>query len=136
MAGAGRSWPLNESEGGYVNTLYQTRDQYRANADHAIALGEYRKASELLWGAVTQQLKAFAVTRNIAITSHRQFFELVRQLAAELKDKPIYADFVDLNALHKNFYDEIIPSDVFPDFYQKSIQYIERLDALARKGKE
>ena len=129
-------WPLNEPEGEYVNTLYRTRDQYRANADHAIVLGEYRKASELLWGAVTQQLKAFAATRNVAITSHRQFFELVRQLAAELRDKPIYADFVELNALHKNFYDEIIPSDLFPDFYQKAIQYIERLDALARKRKE
>ncbi len=127
---------MNESEGGYVNTLYRTRDQYRANADHAIVLGEYRKASELLWGAVTQQLKAFAATRNFAITSHRQFFELVRQLAAELRDKPIYADFVELNALHKNFYDEIIPSDLFPDFYQKAVQYIERLDVLARKGKE
>ena len=127
---------MNESEGEYVNTLYRTRDQCRANADHAIVLGEYRKASELLWGAVTQQLKAFAATRNIAITSHRQFFELVRQLAAELRDKQIYLDFVELNALHKNFYDEIIPSDLFPDFYQKAIQYIDRLDALARKSKE
>src|SRR5713226_935059 len=136
MARAERLWPLNESEGGYVNTLYRTRDQYRTNADNAIVLGEYRKASELLWGAVTQQLKAFAATRNIAITSHRQFFELVRQLAAELKDKPIYADFVEFNALHKNFYDETIPSDLFQDLYQKAIQYIERLDALARKSKE
>jgi hypothetical protein len=60
------------------------RDQYRANADQAIAGGEYRKASELLWGAVTQQLKALAATYNIVITSHRQFFDFLRQLAAEL----------------------------------------------------
>ena len=115
---------MNEPESEYVNTLYRTRDQYRANADHAILLGEYRKASELLWGAVTQQLKAFAATRNIVISSHRQFFDLLRQLAIELKDKAIYADFVELNALHKNFYDEVIPSDLFPDFYQKAIEYI------------
>ena len=123
------------SEPEYVNSLYQTRDQYQSNAEHAIVAGEYRKASELLWGAVTQQLKALAATHNIGITSHRQFFDFIRQLAAELKDKPLYADFVDLNALHKNFYDETIPSDVFPDFYNKAIQYIKRLDALARKGK-
>jgi hypothetical protein len=127
---------LNESESEYVNTLYRTRDQYRSNAEKAVLLGEYRKASELLWGVVTQQLKAFAATRNIVITSHRQFFELLRQLAGELKDKSIYADFVELNALHKNFYDEIIPSDLFPDFYQKAIQYTERLEALARKAKD
>src|SRR5713101_7156423 len=121
MARAGRSWPLNESEGGYVNTLYRTRDQYRANADHAILLGEYRKASELLWGAVTQQLKAFAATRNIVISSHRQFFDLLRQLAVELKDKAIYADFVELNALHKNFYDEVIPSDLSRIFIKRQL---------------
>ena len=115
----------------YVKGLYQTRDQYRANAEHAIALGEYRKASELLWGAVTQQLKALAATHNIVITSHRQFFDFLRQLASELGDRPLYEDFVDLNALHKNFYDEIIPPDVFPRFYEKAIEYIVRLQTLA-----
>jgi PaREP1/PaREP8 family protein len=124
---------LSELE--YLERLYQTRDQYRSNAEHAVAAGEYRKASELLWGAVTQQLKALAATYNVVITSHRQFFDFLRQLAAELKDKPLYADFVELNALHKNFYDEIIPSDIFPDFYNRAIQYIGRLDDLARKGK-
>src|SRR6266702_683917 len=116
--------------GEYFKGLYQTRDQYRSNGKHAIAAGEYRKASELLWGAVTQQLKALAATHNIVITSHRQFFDFLRQLAAELEDKPLYEDFVALNALHKNFYDEIIPSDLFPGFYQKAIEYVVRLETL------
>jgi hypothetical protein len=38
----------------------------------------------------------------------------------------------DLNALHKNFYDETIPPDVFPTYYQKSIDHIGRLDQIAR----
>jgi len=126
---------LNQPEADFVNSLYQTRDQYRANAERAIASGEYRKASELLWGALTQQLKAFAATRNILITSHRQFFELVRELATEMKEKSIYEDFVSLNALHKNFYDEIIPNELFPDFYEKTIRYIARLDELTRSPK-
>jgi hypothetical protein len=128
----GRLWRLSDPQ--YVDTLYQTRDQYRSNAEHAVAAGEYRKASELLWGALTQQLKALAATYNIVITSHRQFFDFVRQLASELKDKELYTDFVDLNALHRNFYDETIPSDVFPDFYNRAIQYIGRLETLARAG--
>lgn len=118
----------------YLESLYRTRDQYRSNAEHAIFAGEYRKASELLWGAVTQQLKALAATHNFVITSHRQFFDFLRQLAAELKDKPIYANFVELNARHQNFYDEVIPSDLFPDFYETAIEYIERLDGLAREA--
>ena len=99
-----------------------------------MAVGEYRKASELLWGAVTQQLKALAGIHNVIITSHRQFFEFLRQLAGELGDRTLYEDFIALNALHKNFYDEIIPSDVFPDFYQKAVQYISRLETLAGGG--
>jgi len=115
-------------------TLYQMRDQYRANAEHAIEAGELRKASELLWGAITQQLKALAATRNVLITSHGQFFDFLRQLAGETRDEGLYKDFVALNALHKNFYDETIPPDVFPDYYQQTIQYIARLDQLARSA--
>ncbi len=120
------------SELDYFSGLYQTRDQYRSNAEKAIVAGEYRKASELLWGAVTQQLKALAATRSIVITRHGEFFDFVRQLGAELNDRELYTDFVELNALHRNFYDETIPPDVFPDFYHKAIPYIDRLDALAR----
>lgn len=122
------------SELEYVRGLCRARDQYRSNAESAIASGEFRKASELLWGALTQQLKAVAATYNVVITSHRQFFEFLRQLAAELQDKPLYEDFVALNALHKNFYDEVIPPDVFPDFYQKAILYIGHLESLAGQG--
>jgi len=55
-------------------------------------------------------------------------------LAAELEDKPSDADFVELNALDKNFHDEIIPAELFPDFYQKTIEYIVRLEVLAGSG--
>ena len=120
------------SEFGYLAQLYEIRDQYRSNAEQAIAAGELRKASELLWGAITQQLKALAATYNAVISSHRQFFDFLRQLSAELHDRTFYEDFVSLNALHKNFYDETIPSDVFPEFYKKSIQFIARLEGLAR----
>jgi hypothetical protein len=125
---------LNES--GPLGDFMQTRDQYLSNAEHAIAAGEYRKASELLWGAVTQQLKALAASRNILITSHRQFFDFLRQYAAETGDRRLYEDFVTLNALHTNFYDEIIPADTFPIFYQKAIDYIAHLESLAKNTEE
>ncbi len=90
------------------------------------------KASELFGGLITQQLKALAATRNILITSHGQFFDFLRQLSSETREAALYKDFVALNALHRNFYDETIPPDVFPDYYEKAIQYIARMDRLAR----
>ncbi|MEQ1473111.1 MAG: PaREP1 family protein [Candidatus Acidiferrum sp.] len=112
------------------NDIQQIRNQYRSNAEHAVALGELRKASELLWGAVTQQLKALAASRNTVIRSHRQFFDFLRQFAAESGENWLYEEFVSLNALHTNFYDEIIPPDTFPILYQKAIEYIARLERL------
>jgi Archaeal PaREP1/PaREP8 family len=132
MMRAERSWLLSESRP--LNDFRQTRDQYRSNADRAIALGEFRKASELLWGAVTQQLKALAAYRDIVITSHRQFFDFLRQYGVETGDRSLYEDFVDLNALHANFYDEIIPPDAFPIFYQRAIDYVTRLERLSENS--
>ena len=118
----------------YIAHLFETRDQYRENADKAVAAGEFRKASELLWGSITQELKALAATYGIVISSHRQFFEFLRQLASEVKDIQLYLEFVELNALHKNFYDETIPSDVFPEYYRRSMDYIGRLDTLVKRA--
>jgi hypothetical protein len=78
-------------------------------------------------------LKAFAATRGISIRSHKEFFDLLRQLSSELNDESLYAEFVALNALHKNFYDETIPPDIFPEFYERTIHYIDRLESLISK---
>jgi hypothetical protein len=112
------------------------RDQYRANAEHAIGVGELRKASELLWGAVTQQLKALAAARDVEIKSHGDFFNFTRQLGKDTGDEALYTDFVTMNALHKNFYDETIPSDLFPGYYERAVQYIDHLDRLVRTPPE
>jgi Archaeal PaREP1/PaREP8 family len=117
----------------YITHLYQTRDQYRSNAETAIVAGEFRKASELLWGSITQELKALAATYGVVISSHRQFFEFLKQLEKELGDRYLYIEFVELNALHKNFYDETIPDDVFPEYYGRSIEYLAHIDSLIRK---
>lgn len=122
------------SEPELLALFYETRDQYRSNADKAIAAGEYRKASELLWGAITQQLKALAAAQSIIISSHRQFFDFLRELCAERQDMTLYNDFVNLNALHKNFYDETIPPDAFPPFYEKGLSFIARVDDLTKKS--
>lgn len=122
------------SEGEPLSGFYKTRDEYWSNANRAIAAGEHRKASELMWGAVTQQLKVLAATHNIVITSHRQFFDFLRQYAAETRDASLYEEFVSLNALHSNFYDEIIPTDTFPFFYLKATGYIGQLERLHRRA--
>ena len=118
------------SSEGLLSHFYSTRDQYRSNADLAVAKAEYRKASELLWGALTQQIKALAAKYNVLIGKHGEFFDFMRQLAEELNEPFFYVEFVHLNALHRNFYDEMIPPDVFPEYYKRTVTLIDRLADL------
>ncbi len=119
----------------------RTRNQYYRNAEELIGKKEYRKASEMLWGAVTQTLKALAALRGFEIKNHNEFFTITEKLSKELNDPTIYYTFADLNALHTNFYDEVIPDGAFPDFFAKTKAYIERLrriihDVLVQERKK
>ncbi len=106
------------------------RDKYLSNANEMIKNEEWRKASELLWGAVTQSIKALASTSNINIRKHEEFFIFIETLGKEIDDKEIYRLFLDLNALHRNFYDEIIPEESFPIYYEKVEQFLEKLESI------
>jgi hypothetical protein len=108
----------------------RTRNHYYRNAEELVGKKEFRKASEMLWGAVTQTLKALAALRGFEIRNHNEFFAITEKLSKEVKDPAIYYTFADLNALHTNFYDEIIPDGAFPDFFAKAKAYIERLQRI------
>src|SRR6266852_8176179 len=104
MTGMEMSSPTETAE--KAIEFIETRNHYYKNAEELIAKREFRKASEMLWGAVTQTLKAIAALRNVEIPNHREFFTIVKQMSKELHDPGFYEAFEELNALHKNFYDE------------------------------
>ncbi len=108
----------------------KTRDHYLSNADETIEKKEYRKASELLWGGVTQQVKFLAASKNIRIRSHTDFRNFIRALSIELKDPGTYDLFITIEQLHRNFYDEIIPEEDFPLYYKKVYLLIKKLNEI------
>lgn len=113
-----------------ISEYLKMRDQYYKNAEEFIGRGELRKSSELLWGAVSQSIKALGILANQELVSHRDFFPFMQQLSKELGDPSFYEDFIDLNTLHRNFYDEFIPPEAFPLFFRKATLYIRRLNDL------
>jgi hypothetical protein len=129
MTGTGKSLDTSKVIYGYLST----RDSYLSNANELIEKKEYRKASELLWGAVTQSIKALAAIRNFSIDIHSQFFDFLKNLSKEIGDGEIYALFLELNSLHRNFYDEIIREDDFPIYYEKVIRFLEKVDIVSKK---
>lgn len=111
----------------------KARDNYFSNAEEAIAKKEFRKASELLWGAITQAVKALASLSNIHIAKHAEFFDYTRAVSKEIGEKELHTLFLELNTLHKNFYDEEIPSLDFPIFYEKAMRFLRKTEELIKK---
>jgi hypothetical protein len=109
------------------------RDHYYKNAEEMTVKGEFRKASEMLWGAVTQTIKAIAALRKVEISNHTQFFTVVKEMSKELNDPTFYKTFVELNTLHRNFYDEFIPAEAFPLFFGKTKDYLLKLQSVIDK---
>ena len=111
-----------------VKEYLKARDEYYKNALEFIGKGELRKASELLWGAVAQSIKALAATRQIRIETHAKFFDFMRQVARELKDEELYKKFLLLRDLHRNFYEEIIAPQDFEIYLKETTVFIKRIE--------
>lgn len=101
-----------------------------AQAKEELAGGDHLQASEKLWAAAAQMVKAVAGRRDWRHDSHRSLFEAVGRLVEETGDQELRAAFQIANSLHTNFYENWqSPQDV-----EGSVSTIEdfvsRLDRL------
>lgn len=62
---------------------------YFENAIHFIEIGEVEKASEFLWGSLSQALKAVAAIKDIQLRSHDDIKNFAMELSKDLKDEGI-----------------------------------------------
>ncbi|MFO7881009.1 MAG: PaREP1 family protein [Kosmotogaceae bacterium] len=99
-------------------------DQYYENMVEVYHRGEYRKASELLWGAISQLIKALAALYGKRITAHSDFFPFVKQISKEIKNPDYYELFLFVHNLHKNFYDQMFPNEDFIIYLQNADHFI------------
>ncbi len=109
------------------------RDDYYNNALKYAAKGKFPKASEFLWGAVTQSLKALAAMRDINITTHAAFFGFTRDISKELEDEEFHKSFLFLNTLHKNFYDEVIDPKDFQMYHKEAESFLRKIEEIAKR---
>ena len=109
------------------------RDDYYNNALKYAAKGKFPKASEFLWGAVTQSLKALAATRDITRPTHAAFFNFTRDISKELEDEDFYKSFLFLNTLHKNFYDEVIDPKDFQMYRKEAESFLRKIEEIAKR---
>ena len=85
---------------------YRTRsDHYFKNALHFIEAGDAEKASEFIWGSMSQAFKAMAASRGIRLRSHKNIRNYAADLARAHRDESIWHTFNTAQSLHSNFYE-------------------------------
>lgn len=127
---------LSHSENSTFSEYIDTRNHYYKNMEKTVNKGEYRKASELLWGAVTQSIKALASLSGIIISQHKFFRTYTRDVARETRDTEYHELFLTLETLHRNFYDEKIDPVDFPLYLEKANKFLEKTEQLIQKKLE
>ncbi|MBN1762981.1 MAG: PaREP1/PaREP8 domain-containing protein [Methanomicrobia archaeon] len=118
---------------GNVEQYWIKSEKYYNNALKHAAHGEFTKASELLWGAVTQSLRALATMRGIYIRSHKGYSSLTFLLSQELKDREFHKTFKFLEDLHENFYEEKIDPKEFPIYREAAEDFLKKTKEIAKR---
>jgi hypothetical protein len=96
----------------------------------ALEQGDLIQASEKLWGAAAQKVKAVAESRGWSHHGHRELFRVVSRLAQETGDTEIRNLFRLADSLHTNFYEHWMTQEYIEDSVGQIQELIERLEAV------
>ena len=117
MAGPAEEYSLNSRE-------------FFAKASVALVENDLLQASEKLWGAAAQMVKAVAETRGWGHGGHRELFQVVNRLTVETEDPELRTLFDIANSLHSNFYENWMPREWIEDRVARVKDFLDKLEAL------
>ncbi|MBW8050252.1 MAG: hypothetical protein FVQ77_07930 [Cytophagales bacterium] len=80
-------------------------DKFLKDFEKEMKKGELQQASEKIWGAAAQIVKAYAQKKGWVHNGHRELFEVVGKIASETDDEELRGLFGNASALHSNFYE-------------------------------
>lgn len=92
--------------------------------------GDLLQASEKLWGAAAQMVKAVGQSRGWRHDSHHGLFEAVNRLADETGDRELRDLFQIAGSLHFNFYEQTYPIEFIEQSAERIHQFIAKLEQL------
>jgi hypothetical protein len=104
--------------------------KYLKEADALIEKGDYVQASEKFWGAAAAIVKSVAAKRGTNIRSREGLNRFVAKLKGELKDPELMRLFAAAGALHQNFYENWLPSEMVVDYGEAVKQLVKKLEAM------
>lgn len=104
--------------------------KYMGEARGLLNRGDYVQASEKLWGAASQMLKAVAAKRGVELRSHGELHRFIAKLVEELGDPEIRRLWGMAGLLHQNFYEGWLPGEIVEGGAEDVEKLVERLRKL------
>ena len=112
---------------GKAQDYLRLNNKYLHEAEVLLSKGEYLQASEKLWGAAAEIVKAVAAKRGIELKSHGELFRFVSELKDELGEPELPRLFSLASALHQNFYEDWLPPETVRDHAEAVRTLVKRL---------
>ncbi len=104
--------------------------KYLRDSQRLLDKRDYAQASEKLWGAMAEIIKAVAAKRGVELGTHRSLGEFVSRLQKEHPEWDLVPAFGLGNTLHTNFYEDWLPPDHVELYANVVREFIERLRTL------
>jgi len=104
--------------------------KYLREAKELLEKKDFPQASEKLWGAAAEIVKAVAAKRGVSLGTHRSIAEFVLKLEREHPDWRLDQALAAAETLHINFYEDNLPEEVVLKRALLVRDFVERLRAL------
>ncbi len=92
-----------------ANEYMSRSQQLWQEAQIALQEGSRIQASEKLWGAAAQAVKAVGEAKGWPHNAHRELYNIIDRLERETGQRRLGELFAIANALHQNFYEWWMP---------------------------
>ena len=102
-------------------------DKYLEDAYALIAKEDFVQASEKLWGAAAEIVKAIAARRGFVIKSHAELYKFVSKLGTEFEEPELVRLFSLASTLHQNFYEDWLPPETVMDHAEAVKELVVKL---------
>jgi len=105
-------------------------DKYMGEAEELLAKEDFPQASEKLWGAAAEMIKAVAAKRGLELGTHRSLGDFVVKLHKENPDWNLIGAFHVANSLHMNYYEDWLPDEAVFEGAKAVKEFVVKLRTL------
>ncbi|MBI4258169.1 MAG: hypothetical protein HY619_04365 [Thaumarchaeota archaeon] len=103
--------------------------KYLKEAEVLLKKKDYSQASEKLWGAAAENVKALAASKNLELGTHASLWSFVEKTHNDHPELNLMHEFSYAGNLHTNFYEDWLS----PGYVEEGLQIVRNFVEKMRK---